>query len=1442
MDERFFSDGRPGRYLPFIAMLTFGLICGLAFLLCGGASPATATGPEFAPPPAREQSPATYSFPGDSTIILLGDGQDSAGKLRDAYKSLFAAVYGWDEVIWTAAWDSTSTYPPGTIIAPLGGGDFYTTTGGIDVSRSLALQPVKIALFYSALRDEYDQVVTWEEGDFEQLFRVYLWGDYFTNVDEDDIANGRLDDYDVLILPTIRLGYADDVVARLGANGLNKVKAFVEGGGTVYAQGEALHIVQETGLVPTGTVNLSQRVTDLDNQGQLTINEPDSPLTFSWLANETYVLNEPLMTAMSSTVPIATYDDDTSQPGSPAILYAMPGEGKVILMSGHPSDKQEYHPQVLDALLLAMGQRAGLHGTAQQEYSTAVEPDLIPAYEGGVAVRVTTVFKNLWDVNMQNVVVTEIVQPGFTVEASEVSPAPTSLTPNGDGTTTIVWDLGEVAPGATNLTYLARTEPDALAKGSARVSTASATYYDPVDTANKFLKRNDLYIQAKMAARLQGDRDIELDGVYPLPGEGNYFDIALTLENKEETRADGVVITDVVALVSPVVDVVDQTKLARVVTYTADVSEVAISDTVWVENQIFFYNNANYTLPTGFSSNSETFDLSDWDPGDDVYVYEGPFTTTAGYTNSVSIPTTYADKITLNAAGDLVLPAKKLVWDFGALQGYDYLEPAVRYGIFSQELSDRRVAFMSDPYTRTTDTNTLNLSGGGGSVYTNLGGDPIPFHEYLESGVVYVPKYPEKPRVTYQDIWLRDKSLDLRTVFYDIVPFPPPEYHAVVNTTFEMKADLDGDGTRDDQVLEYPSRQEADLNLYLRSFSNFAPGLDLRQEETLISQGIFKGLGFKLEPKNGSWDNSWSSPDGATTLTTVVDMPAYSYLYFQQELPAQERRSIHINANLSTYGHREGVMKVNDGARFVYHQKAVGPNRYEVFDAHVQAVFGISSDAEVSKKVAPVRVATYEDTTYHFIEVKDPWDPHEFGREPVIKSYGFWDKAATTYVGGRDQRNLLYPRLAPGGQTQIRVEINNNAGSNWTGVSVTPVSPSSYITVTKHIYADPIAPIFFDFPYLEATIITDAWKGVYYFDVGVSPGIPDSERGQVHEITFNLSGTPADLQVPAAMIGVEDAAGHVKTTWGQATNLVMTDILPEKVTPQDVRLANGAEKAALENVIATAPANAEAAFDAIPRSATFSTVTTTVTGTQGTEVTFNLPDYAQLMPWLDEGMENNTLYVILKSRLEFDYSGTNLADYAPVINYTDPFNVSWSESGNEETVEAHGAVLAVQYSVNGITRTADSTALDGLQKGVSNTVEVDVMVTNLGDYIAGSVVVTVDLASGVTATAASSVRPTNGGPSEPVVSNVGDIAPGETKEINLILSTTPGNGLSAAAYASYVLIERTDGRFINRYPPERPRLVSGQLAGPLELREAGRSARIYLPGIFHVPGWWPQEE
>ena len=1427
------------------------------------------------PPPAPAPAPALaspqmlYTYPASTTLVPLGTAQGAPADplpLREAYKALFQHVYDWGEAAWSAS-DFTaggSNYDRGTIMAPISGAfTTITTAASFDVDRSFALRPVKIALFYSNLRDEYDQVVTWEEGDFEQLFRVYLWDEqYFATVNETDIISGVLssEGYDLLLLPTVRLGWADDVAAALGTTGLTAIREWVEAGGFLYAQGEANYLIEAAGLVPDGTVDLATRVTDADNTAQVTFDDPGSPLVFSWLDSTVYVLNEPLLTIMTGTAAIASFGaSETTKPGSPAILYAHPGYGEVVLMNAHPSDLQDYYPQVLDAVLMAMAERAGIHGSLAQQYSTAVGPTVIPAYEAGVEVAITTTFKNYWDGALEDVVITDTLHDGFTTTLAAITPAPDSLTENPDGTTTIVWQLGDAAPGDTTLVYTAYTEADALASGSALVSTAEATYVDAFDDDTpKHIRRNPLYVQARMAARLVGDRDIELDGLYPLPAGGYYFDLALTLEDKEETDAERIVITDVVALLSPIVDVDDQRLIPGVLTDTTTMTRT--DETLWAFNEFFFYHNADYLLPSVNATQATTstvYNIDNWAAtGSQVYTVTGPYTTTAGLTNTVTIPVTYTGYITLTAGGDLLLPAVVMVWDYGTLPGYDYQEPAVRYGLYSREMFSRTVSFASDPIT----TTGVILNASGGSVWTNLGSDPIPYHEYLSSGIVAIPAGPQPSRVDYADVWQRDKGFDLRTVFYDIVPFPPPEYHAIVNTTFDLHVDFDDDGLRDDLVKEYPSREEADIHLMLKSHSNFAEPLDLTKDETLISQGMFKGLGFTLEPSTGDWATSWSfrnlqgkGPD-ATVLTATVDTPAYTYLYFQQELDHQDYEVIDITGTLQSYGgtHREGVLKINDGARFVYHQKALGPSRYEVFDSHVQAVFGISSDAGVSKMVAPVRVATYKDEVYHFIHIKDPHDPRTFGQEPYLKSYGYGDIAITTYVGGRHGRELVYPRVAPGASTQIRLEINNNTGVAWTDVAITPHPPAG-ITVTQRTVTETAAiePLFFDFPFLNVTEVPDAWKGVYYFTATVDSGIT---AGQVYAVPFTLSFNeagsvlPTGFEVPPAMIGVDDGGG-VKYTLGRAADLTLADLLPPEVTLLDARWGNAAEAEALEHAIITStnPISIANAFGNLRTGIS----TATVTSTLGSQVSFTLPEQAQQMPWFDDdGTERGELYVLLRSRTAFTDSGTNTADYAPVITYIDHFDQILTDTGNDQTVEAHGAVLILEYDVISITTTVGE-PLNGLKPDTPNLVTVDLHVTNVGDYIASDVMFTTTVSANVTPTTPLPSWITYAG-GELRADPPRDLAPADSEGFTVTVEVSPTAGSTALGGIIYAaappapgytrLFEETIGSFVSEYPPEDPRFVQNiPLAGPLDIGPHHASHTVFLPLITKgYGGWWPQ--
>ena len=1423
-------------------------------------------------------------FPAGATLTPLGAGQPNDLYCRNAYKELWHALYYHDrpELAWTAvtATVNGADVAPGAVVGDLSG-DFHriTASGPFSVPRAFALHPRKVALYYGTARDEYDQLVVWEEGDWEQLFRVYLWCEqsphagpdgcpYFDTLTETQIVSD-LADYDLLILPAIRVGYAGEVIAALGEDGLAAIRAFVLGGGFLYAQADGAAIAEAAGLLPPGTVDIETRVTDPDNVGQLDVLLPDHPLAFSWLSNTTYVLNEPLITATAGLSVVATFAD-TSRPGSVAIGVAAPGDGRVVLFNGHPSDDIAYHPQALDALLWAMGERAGIYGQLCQQYSDAVDCHTIPAYEPGVPIAVTTTFKNTWDGPLTDVVITETLHAGFTTTPGLITPTPALFQENPDGTTTIVFTLTEALPGDTSFTYIAYTAAPSGTAHSALVSTAQADYTDPFwpteshpDGLPRHIVRNELWVNARMAARLVGDRDIELDGLYPLPAEGYSFDIALTLENKEETDARHILITDVVALVSPIVDVDDQRIIPRVVSDTWGISTTdELSLTLFALNEIFFYETPVPIYPMPVYMDGETvitrgvfYSLPTWLNGPRlVYTYTGNLTTTPGLTNSVTIPPEFADYITVTAEGDLLLPALTMVWDFGDLPAYDYLEPAVRYGLFSHELFSRTVSFTSDPVSP-----SLVLEGGGGSVYTNLGGHPIPYHEYLSSGVVHIPIPPEMPRVTYTDTWSRPQTMELRTVFYDIVPFPPPEYHAVVNTTFEMRADRDGDGVGETRVLEFPAREGADLTLYLKTWSNFDPTMPpLRKDETLIAQGMFRGLGFALEPMYGDWWNSWTGVHlqgylTDTDLVTVVTVPAYDYLYFQQYLESQKREGILISATLSTYPnfHREGVMKIDDGARFVYHQKAVGPNRYEVYDAHVQAVFGLSADARTHKAVAPVLVATYDDQVYHLVRIEDPWDPRCVGWEPFIKSYGFGDLVATVYVGGRHSTELLWPRVAPGGKTQIRLEIRNNqTGITLTGLVITPTAPAGItVTLRSVTETEAIEPLFFDFPFLHETTVPEGWRTVWYYDVEVSPAFTDT--GRVHPVHFAVGadGLPADFRVPDAEIGVGASGACIQTVWGQAADLQLEDVLPPWAVPEDARLANRAEAAWLEGALALGDVTSATAIFSDLRSVPF--VTTTVA--DATLVSFTLPvsdtyDATQ-MPWLENGRRSGEMYVIFRSHARIAGSGTAIINYGPVVTYTDDFAQVYTHTGNIQTVEAHGAALVVTYTVDAITDTRDGERVPGVVRDVLNQAAVTVDVFNRGDYIAKDNLVTVTFASGVTLTA--TTWPTAAQGTDWVAFSLPDIPPGGRLGIGLVLEFVPtdtgpwGVGMMAPPQ-SYRIILRTDGRYVHEFPfaalTPRQVVVVDQLAGPLEVGAYTRIWRVYLPGVmrnYRTP-WWPQ--
>jgi len=1323
-----------------------------------------------------------FSYPAGSTVVSM-PGTQSALEIRQAYKYMFNRIYGNEDVEWAAGSFSVdgSPYSPGSFLSMSSlEGDFnYTTASApFPITQAFSLKPVNIAVLAATTTDTFGQTITWEEGYFQRIFKTYLWGDYFDTVSESDITSGALNNYDVLIIPSITVGYVTALETALGPVGLNKIATFVNGGGMLYAQGDSCHVAQTASLVPFGTVNTAQRIGAIGNTGTASIAITTSPLAWSWQTNNLYVLDDPLLFCSTPTNIIATYSGgltNASHWNSPALLHYTPGMGDVVLTNAHPADKGNQYPLFMNAMLMAMAERSDLRGQIQQNYSQNVASDVIHAQELNVSATVTTQFYNFWNVAIPSVTLVEVVSNQFVVNASSVNPSPTLLQVSPTGTT-ITWVFA-AAQGVHTFSYEVLTYENTTKHGYTLVSDCSATHNDPVTSTNVLLMRDSIYIRALLAARLNGDRDIELDNWYPLPEDGVYFDIALPLENKEGTLASNTTITDIVIMKSPFVDANNQTRIPNAYNNTNN----GTNNSIWVINEIFFYydeyNQPLYPLP----------DLVE--------------NTTYNYT-------------CVNNNTVFTLPAKRLTWNYGSLQRYDYQEPAIRYGIYSYEEHHRTVSCLSYP-----GIGSVIMNCSGGTVFTNIGVHPVPYHEYLSSGIVYIPEAAggEVSNVAWKDIWDRDLHFDLRTVFYDIVPFsagffggggggggygnvtfPPPEEHAVVTTTFELLVDGQREKVfpiHEDAEVHYVTKTWNGYELY--NTTGYPYHMDLELNETMIVQPIPRGVGYDL---------TFTGFEGSanTSLLKIENTSTHTNVYYQQSIAGGHKERVDMWADLKSYPyiHREGDFKINDGARFSYHQIIAGPSRYEVFDSHVQAVFGMGNDVQITKMAAPAFISTYGDQLYHFIKIEDPYEPRTFTEDPYIASYGFGEMAATTYVGGRMQDTLYSSKVNPNETTLCRIEVDNNLGYNLTNCSLVPQPPPGWSVVPDN-FTEGIPPLFYDFPFINRTEIWDAWKSVWYFWITAPQTI---DRGKVYEIPFqlivndtNASYIPLDFEIPPAVVGVKDEFGYVSAVFGRATELDIKDLVPSCVNVSEVRIANSNEVAGLEANLATTVANPVIQNDTAVNASYYGMTPVNFT-MNGSIVEVDLPPYAQTIPWLENGEERKTLYIIFKSNMTKTNGGVYTCNFGPYGSYSDHFNKTHNITGNAYSVSCHGPSSSISMSVSSVTSPALSAPTFYLVRSVNNTVLTRIVYRNNGDGIAQDCTVIGKLSpdcyidSGLLPTGVTY-------DSGFIYWQLGDVAPGAGGEISITMYTTPppGPGPNGGIPAPHQLMDFSKSEFTHSF-------------------------------------------
>ncbi|MEK7813192.1 MAG: hypothetical protein AAB296_05465, partial [Candidatus Desantisbacteria bacterium] len=486
-------------------------------------------------------------------------------------------------------------------------------------------------------------------------------------------------------------------------------------------------------------------------------------------------------------------------------------------MGGHPADKREYYPLALNPVLWAMSQKAALACDGVQKFNEEVERDVIPGLEADVPVNVSISFSNFWNTTLQGVDVISVVQKGFKLtENSNITPQATQ-TAGTDGTTILTWTFDKMPQGMITFCYTVFTEADVLKKGEATVCETKAVYTEGDEKVT--VHALPVKMRAQMAARLVGDRALEKQSVYAVSGAGTHFDVKFPIENKEDTEARKVYIQDLVALVSPAIDPTNYRRIPSAVWNTNNGN----NHSIWIQNEAYFFKDGKYPLPAEAKSINDRFNINNWD-GKTTYVFEQPEGKDADivvperYKAAVWGPNHNVPLIQKTETGDLILPAFKLTWpklsnaatgtNQDILQGYDYLEPAIRYGIRAIELPPDGVEYARTILMKTLPNIPDNYVVNGKVIMDApalgfmilLGGDPIPYRELLASSGAYAPRVTDPadtPMLTYQDIWNRPHTATLRTMDPQYAKvsdfFPTVKLHPEVNDTFELFEDKNND-------------------------------------------------------------------------------------------------------------------------------------------------------------------------------------------------------------------------------------------------------------------------------------------------------------------------------------------------------------------------------------------------------------------------------------------------------------------------------------------------------------------------------------------------------------------------------------------------------------------------------------------------------------------------
>ena len=494
--------------------------------------------------------------------------------------------------------------------------------------------------------------------EFEQYKKSNPYRGAVMYVTPEDLLNNTLftsndntkNEFGLLILADYIYGTDDDIINKITAQGVEKIKQFINQGGHVLASGKSGYLLEKMGLINSGSYEVSKfltstatdskvDITGCENTGNNNVN--DASVSFekqlicmdvqskSFLQTAFHMKSYSDLTlhlsvdARSQGLQFKTaegYDEaiDPSITSFPFVLTKSYGKGKIIIMNANHLSKTTAYPNLMANILFNSMSKTIIFNSYIN--FSKDNPDLpVPGGEGGIYINSVVEFRNLHDYDLQNIELYVYLPLNVTFVNYNTNLCTLS--------TDTIPEFGEL--NSMNMTSHLKCAVSTLTKFQMIKSEMKLEILDQgvtqkltdipilypiikyLDTQTQeqiLLDDGATLVQASRAAVLRGTLNPDPSSFYPLPGRGAFADTVLNVENKENTIAYDVDFISIIPLVSPIFDGINQ----------ADVIELC---------QIYhnYYESYNYSYPwrtTGtdqdyidyqFLSNKDIVMVAEWD-------------------------------------------------------------------------------------------------------------------------------------------------------------------------------------------------------------------------------------------------------------------------------------------------------------------------------------------------------------------------------------------------------------------------------------------------------------------------------------------------------------------------------------------------------------------------------------------------------------------------------------------------------------------------------------------------------------------------------------------------------------------------------------------------------------------------------------------------------------